>query len=303
MKVSIIRQGRGIIVRTSKFIYALDSAEGIRADYHIISHAHSDHIPNRSLGKIVASEETLVLASYKRSFGKYDKPPKTIDLIDSGHILGSKAVLIEDEILYTGDLNTRSRLFIKGFKPPSARILIIEATYGDPRFKFKDFNSLADEAIRLILKNLNQGKNIVVSGYSLGKSQILTKLFSWYENLYVTKRVKYFNELYRCFGIELGKNFKEWAGRIKQPFILIGYNSSREVKEAIYKFNAVPIKFTGWVATNRAGLGFPISDHADFYDLLRVVDRVNPEKVYVFYGFKNRFATSLRNLGYDAEAI
>lgn len=302
-EVKVEKAGGGVVVKTSKRIYALDKAEGVKADYHIISHAHSDHIPKMPLGKIVASDETIEFLKDKlKSMKIADKHPE-IELINSGHILGSRAALIEGKILYTGDVNLRTRLFINGFNPPQAKILIIEATYGDPRFKFEQFKDLVRKANKEISELLCEGKNIAAIGYSLGKSQILTKMFSWYGNLYVTGIVNRYNNIYERYGINFESNYKELISKPKEPFIIIGYNTSSEVKKAIQHFKAIPIKFTGWAILRKNSRDIPISDHADFYDLLRIVDKVNPEKIYVAYGFTNKFAKILKNLGYDATPL
>jgi Cft2 family RNA processing exonuclease len=43
----------------------------------------------------------------------------------------------------------------------------------------------------------------------------------------------------------------------------------------------------------------PLSDHADFQELLSLVRRASPKKVYTVHGFPE-FAAHLRLLGYDA---
>jgi len=77
--------------------------------------------------------------------------------------------------------------------------------------------------------------------------------------------------------------------------------SSRSVNEIAEKYNAVQLTLSGWMVRSRSGL--PLSDHADFYDLIRVVDKVSPKKVYTMFGFADRLAHHLRNYGYDAEPL
>ena len=48
---------------------------------------------------------------------------------------------------------------------------------------------------------------------------------------------------------------------------------------------------------------FPLSDHADFADLLAFVDRVHPRLVYTVHGFAQEFARTLRNGGIEAWAL
>jgi putative mRNA 3-end processing factor len=48
---------------------------------------------------------------------------------------------------------------------------------------------------------------------------------------------------------------------------------------------------------------FPLSDHCDFNELVTVVEKCCPERVYTCHGFDNDFASTLRNLGFDATPI
>jgi Cft2 family RNA processing exonuclease len=66
---------------------------------------------------------------------------------------------------------------------------------------------------------------------------------------------------------------------------------------------------TGWALDSstryRSGCdaAFPLSDHADYPDLLKFVDLVQPKVVYTLHGFAKEFAATLRNRGIEAWAI
>ena len=62
------------------------------------------------------------------------------------------------------------------------------------------------------------------------------------------------------------------------------------------------ILLSGWAVRSRQ-LGIPLSDHADFPGLLKIVDDVEPKKIYVAYGYSKRFSEILRYMGYDAEPL
>lgn len=303
MSFKIIKAGHGLILKTKKYTYAIDAAEGRIADYHIISHAHFDHLPKRPLGKVIASKETISLA-FSRTIIRNPNKAATIELINSGHILGSRAALIENKILYTGDFNLKSRLFIKGFDPPEADILIIESTYGDPRFRFESFNEMIRYVNNLLTDLLSEGNNILAIGYPLGKSQILTKLFEWFNNVYVSGPVEKYNSIYRKFDVDL-HNFKRWIGKAEEPFILIGRLGHRDVKDALSRYNLIKLEFSGWSLIRKSGdsIGIALSDHSDFYDILRVIDKVSPSKIYTYHGYSKKLANFLKYLGYDAESI
>ncbi|HET7535854.1 MAG TPA: MBL fold metallo-hydrolase RNA specificity domain-containing protein, partial [Candidatus Didemnitutus sp.] len=66
---------------------------------------------------------------------------------------------------------------------------------------------------------------------------------------------------------------------------------------------------TGWALDGRTkyqygcDAAFPLSDHADYNDLLAFVDRVQPKTVYTLHGFAKEFAATLRQRGVEAWAI
>ena len=66
---------------------------------------------------------------------------------------------------------------------------------------------------------------------------------------------------------------------------------------------------TGWALDPgarfryRCDAAFPLSDHADFADLLRFVELVNPKKVLTVHGFAEDFARTLRQRGIEAWAL
>src|SRR5207247_7727162 len=66
---------------------------------------------------------------------------------------------------------------------------------------------------------------------------------------------------------------------------------------------------TGWAVDPncrfryQCDAAFPLSDHADFPELIEIVKRVEPKKVYTWHGFAADFARTLRELGYDAQSL
>src|SRR5207249_8099325 len=48
---------------------------------------------------------------------------------------------------------------------------------------------------------------------------------------------------------------------------------------------------------------FPLSDHADYNDLVRYVDLVQPKRVFTLHGFAGQFARDLRARGVEAWAL
>ena len=53
----------------------------------------------------------------------------------------------------------------------------------------------------------------------------------------------------------------------------------------------------------RADAAFPLSDHADYEDLIAFVRAVEPKRVFTMHGFAAEFAADLRALGIEAWAL
>jgi hypothetical protein len=72
--------------------------------------------------------------------------------------------------------------------------------------------------------------------------------------------------------------------------------------------NPSRIILTGWAllknAIYRYGVdhALPLSDHADYPELLQTIDLVHPKKIYTVHGYEE-FATHLRSRGLDAHPL
>lgn len=140
----MLRQKDGIHFELSKTIVA--DARSATGDVNVVSHAHADHLCRNHAATVVCSAETAALAEARTGKSiEYTESTDDITLIPAGHIVGSRAALIEDggrRYLYTGDVSTRDRLTLSGFEPVPADVLVIETTYGHPDYRFGDQSQL-----------------------------------------------------------------------------------------------------------------------------------------------------------------
>lgn len=296
-----------------------------KTNSHIVfvSHAHIDHLHKantkdaRSL--ILASKETSLIAQERGySLGNVIEEHPGFKLLNSGHILGSKGLVIDDEIYYTGDLSTRSRGFMQPAVLPQADTLIIESTFGRPEYVFPELTSIVHLVNTIISNCYDRGIPVVLMGYQLGKAQLLTQLFRHWEPMYVYDSIYRINCLYRDLGVKLNETLPfldaERRGKIKKglPWTLIAplaHGGSKFVRSLKAKYNAVTIGFSGWAVSKgykyMMGLDYalPMSDHCDFRELLTVVEKCRPKKIYTFHGFAVEFATTLQTLGFEAYAL
>lgn len=314
-----IKAGNGIMVEYGKLRILLDPYRQENADFVFISHAHIDHlsIPNEKI-KVLTSRETAYLAK-KRGFEFKNVVHKAegLQLIDSGHILGSRSLLINDEVFYTSDFAFRERAFLRKGRIRKARILIVEATYGRSNFVFTPVAKIVDEVNRIIGQMFDKGIPVVLLGYPLGKAQVISYLFSSWEPIYLHASVKKMNEAYKELGIELNdylsySEAKEKGLLDRKPWILVApLRSGRRgfLANLKKKYSIITIGFSGWACDKSykyamaLDYAFPLSDHSDFNELISIVKACEPEKVYTTHGYASDLAAYLRKLGYDAEPL
>src|SRR5690606_8876582 len=92
--------------------------------------------------------------------------------IDTGHILGSRGLLIEHTILHTGDLSIRERAFISKPIIPKVETLIIESTFGKREYIFPPLNRVIHEVISLISSMYDRVVSLI-SKLSMPKAETL----------------------------------------------------------------------------------------------------------------------------------
>src|SRR6185436_6500394 len=100
--------------------------------------------------------------------------PFQITALPAGHICGSAMALIETEgesLLYTGDFKLRPGLAAELCEPRPADILIMETTFGRPRYRIPAATSVWQQVHQFCRDTIAAGATPVLLGYSLGKSQ------------------------------------------------------------------------------------------------------------------------------------
>jgi len=322
-----ISKKNGIVVKTPSFSIALDPKSASTCEYTFVSHAHIDHVhsPNGK-SKIIASKETATLAKARGyNLGETIESAPGMELLDAGHILGSRAILIEDSVLYTGDFSKRDRGFLKGLGGIKCDTLIMETTYGKPHYRFRETAEIVAQVSRVIAECFHQCRPVVLTGYPLGKAQLLSFLFHNWDPVFVHESVHKMNAAH----IDLGVGLREYvpckvgAGDAikptdssdilcKRPWIMIAPTSmgrSGLIRTLRQKYDAVIMGFTGWSLDHgyrySTGLdyAFDISDHSDYGELVEFAKECNPSKIYTVHGFASEFADRMRGLGFDAEPL
>jgi len=310
----------GIMVERRGTRFALDPQGPVKADFTFVSHAHLDHVQKNSdpSSGVIASRETCLLAR-ARGF-EVGSPTREGDaagvvLLDSGHILGARAICIDDELLYTGDAAGRDRAFMGRCKTKKARVLITESTFGTGKYVFPPVQGVVKQVNETIAGMFDQGRPVVLMGYALGKSQVLLHLFSSWSPLYVHEGIARMSDVYRDCGVALrkGKRIPQELEELRRgPWVMLTpiMSSRNELIHRLKKdCGAAVVAFSGWAIdpgykySIGADFAFPLSDHCDHEELLTLVHEVSPEEVYTTHGFAEEFASELRRRGYDAKPL
>jgi Cft2 family RNA processing exonuclease len=290
----------------------------------VISHAHSDHIGEH--GAIIATPATARLTQHRRGpmpatmldYGETLEHERfRLTFYPAGHCLGSALTLIEDKasgerLIYTGDFKLRPNPTAASAVIVPCDTLISEATFGHPRYVFPPDSASEAELQRQIDAALAQGSVPVVLAYALGKSQeALALLLRGGYRLSVHGAIRSIIAIYEEFGVSFANQHGSYepydrrhlAGRVllappnirKQP--MLTNIASRRV-----------IYLSGWGLDANARWRFgvdsvlPLSDHADWPDLLRMVAESGARRVFTLHGFPD-LALHLQAQGLDAQHL
>ncbi len=287
-----------------------------------VSHAHSDHIGRHH--EVIMSEGTARLMRARLpgrriehilSFGQASSfRGAELTLLPAGHIAGSAQLHVVEgtagaSLLYTGDFKLRPGLSAEPIAWRAADTLVMETTFGLPKYRFPPTAETIAQVVEFCRDALADDAVPVLFGYSLGKGQeILCAIAAAGFPIMLHGAVHKMAEIYR----ELRPDFpaaKPYEAAGLAGHVLIcppSAGGSRMIQRIKRKRTAV---LTGWAidagAVYRYGCdaAFPLSDHADYDDLVRYVELVQPRRVLTLHGFATEFAADLRRRGVEAWAL
>jgi DNA ligase 1 len=297
----------------------LDPWEG--KPFAFVSHAHSDHIASheeaiatpataRLMRARLGSKGKEHLLDYgdRKRFRDFD-----ITLLPAGHILGSAQALLESEggsLLYTGDFKLRPGLSAEPAQWRHAETLVMETTYGLPKYRLPPTAQVVAQMVAFCRDALEDGAVPVLFGYSLGKSQeILCALLEAGLTPMLHGAVFQMTELYRELKPDFPSGYVRYhADEVAGKVLLCPPSANRTLMIRKIKNRRTAV-LTGWALDQGAAYryqcdaAFPLSDHADYTDLVRYVELVAPKRVLTLHGFAAAFAADLRQRGFEAWAL
>ena len=295
----------------------LDPHRGAKRAF--ISHAHSDHVARHDLTFCSEITHKLMVArkSAKKS-GVVISPPLgemvewegwELRLLPAGHIVGSTMLHLTRKadgatLLYTGDYKLRQGLACEKCAPMHADTLIMECTFGRPKYRFPPLEEVKASIWDFVSETLAEGAIPVLLGYSLGKAQELLRMLHGIElPVMVHKTVATMTEVARP---HLG-DLPDWrlfdANEVQGHVLVFPPGTKPNLPNCRYAMAS------GWAIDSSAkyrygvDIVFPLSDHADHAELHETVELVKPRRVYLVHGYTREFAAELRQRGWDARAL
>ena len=300
----------------------LDNTEPCEATW--ISHGHSDHARGCH-GRVIGTSTTLRFYRMRLWLGESEKEPEMSPLnfheqmewngarltaYPASHVLGAAQLLVEyrgERLVYTGDIKLRPPLCGETTKPVACDQLIIESTFGLPIYRLMRREEAISQIVRFASECLLDQVSPIFIGYPLGRGQEIAHVLCQAGiQTAVHGAIAKFIPVYE----ESGYAFPGWepydtksvAGKA-----LVVVPTHGKVLEASGK-NLRMAYVSGWAALDNARLRsgaeelIPYSDHADFDELLELVDDSGAKHVDVVHGYTEPFSHILRQRGLSAAA-
>ena len=163
--------------------------------------------------------------------------------------------------------------------------------------------------VRFCEQALDDGATAVLLGYSLGRSQeLLRGLAGTGLPVVVHAAAHKLTKVYAGLGWDFPPYESMEHADLSGKVVVCPPNATKSVLGRISGTTRIAA-LTGWAMDSscrfrhRADAAFALSDHADFPELVEFVRQIRPKKIFTVHGFAADFAQTLRELGFDAQAL
>jgi putative mRNA 3-end processing factor len=290
-----------------------------------VSHAHADHIARHEVALATPTTARLYQHRLGRNHRVIEMPfgeprefgPLRLTALPAGHCLGSAMLLANDgsrSLLYTGDFKLGPSATAEPADPPHADILVMESTFGLPRYRLPPRDEVIAELVHIVRTALAAEITPVIHAYPLGKSQEVTRILTDHGIPVLQHPAIYeISRIYEACGMPLG-NVAPYTNKLPPSAFRLPPSAVVTLPRGMKSFRlaglgrTTSIATTGWAVDARTKYrwqvdhALPLSDHADFDQLLETVDRVAPQEIYCTHG-PEEFADILRDRGHNAQTL
>ena len=270
----------------------------------IVTHGHADHAyPGH--GRAFATRETLAIMALRHGhvWGEAIDYGQTVQIGDvavsfhpAGHVLGSAQIKLEyrgESVVVTGDFKRAADPTCARFTPLACDVLITEATFALPVFVHPPIEE--EIAKLLLIQAENPVRTILVGAYALGKAQrVIAELrrAGYVAPLYLHGAMEKMCALYEEHGVSLGDLRQatvapdvDFAGTIVIcPPSALHDRWMRRFPDPILAMASGWMRIRQRARQKQVDLPLIISDHADWEELTRTLEEVNPSETWVTHG-------------------
>ena len=283
---------------------------GRPASTALITHGHADHARGGH-GDVFATPETLAIMGLRYGVdgegGAVGKPAPMREPVDlgggvtatwfpAGHVLGSAQILLEhggERVVVTGDYKRRPDPTCEPFEVVPCDVFITEATFGLPVFTHPP---VGDEIGKLLdALAAAPDRCVALGAYALGKAQRLIcelRLAGHDAPIYLHGALERMCALYEDHGVKLGE-LRSATGASKDEMrghVIVCPPSALNDRWSRRLPDPITAMASGWMRVRQRArqrnveLPLIISDHADWSELIRTIEEVNPAETWVTHG-------------------
>ena len=275
-------------------------------DRALVTHGHADHARGGH-AQTYATPETLAIMQLRYAtqagavpvaYGETVRLDEGVDAtwLPAGHVLGSAQILLEhagERVIVTGDYKRRADPTCPPFQVTPCDVLITEATFGLPVFRHPP----VQEEIAKLLAALgaNPDRCVLVGAYALGKAQrVIAELRAarHSEPIYLHGALERMCRLYEELGVDLGElrlvadsTKADLAGQIVLcPPSALNDRWSRRLPDPLTAMASGWMRVRQRARQRNVELPLIISDHADWEELTRTIEDVDPRETWITHG-------------------
>ena len=272
----------------------------------LVTHGHADHARGGH-DRTVATPETLAIMKLRYatdagaapvSYGETTRLPGGVDAtyLPAGHVLGSAQILLEyagERVIVTGDYKRRADPTCPPFQVTKCDVFITEATFGLPLFRHPP---IGEEIAKLLkARTENPDRCVLVGAYALGKAQRVIaelRLAGYAEPIWLHGALERMCRLYEELGVDLGnlRLVSEAPKRALAGQIVLAPPSALNDRWSRRLPDPITAMASGWMRVRQRArqrnveLPLVISDHADWDELIRTIEEVNPTESWITHG-------------------
>lgn len=297
----------------------------VPVDRAVITHGHSDHARSGHRA-VLATADTIAVMKVRMGddcAGQFQtatlgEPIKIGDvrvtLVPAGHILGSAQVVIEYEgrrAVVSGDYKREPDPTCAPFEVVPCDLFVTEATFGLPVFRHEPAGG---EVAKLLRSQADfPDRTHLIGVYGLGKCQRLIRLLreAGYDRpVWMHGALKGITDLYGSLGVDMGDVRLVSEARDKLPGEIVMCPPSalqdrwsRRLADPVTSFASGWMRVRGRARQRGVELPLIVSDHVDWPALIRTIEDVGAQDVWVTHGREEALVHKLGLMGRRGRAL